>query len=130
MKKLENRLKTLNKQKLIGNLSKGLIFVFSAPAGTGKTTLVRMLKEEFSSIEESVSTTTRAPRVGEENGKDYWFVSEAEFKESIAAGEFLEHSEVFGNMYGISNKQLQKKPSRNPLQRNPLLRKPPRKPPL
>ena len=88
---------------------KGLLFVLSAPAGTGKTTLMHRLKKEFDCVEESVSSTTRAPRVGEENGKDYWFVTEAEFKESLAKGEFLEHAEVFGKLYGISKKQLQKK---------------------
>lgn len=98
-----------SKQNLLGNFSKGLIFVVSAPAGTGKTTLIRMLKEEFSCIEESVSSTTRAPRAGEVNGKDYWFVSEEEFKESIANNEFLEHSEVYGKLYGIGKKQLQEK---------------------
>ena len=97
------------KQQPLGNFSKGLVFVLSAPAGTGKTTLVSMLKEEFSCIEESVSSTTRNSRVCEEDGRDYFFVTHEEFQKSLVNEEFLEYSEVFGNLYGISKKQLQQK---------------------
>lgn len=89
-------------QKLLGNLSKGYVFVISAPAGTGKTTLVRMLAQEFSCVWESVSCTTRPPRPGEVNGKDYFFLSKAEFEEKIRHGDFLEYAEVFGYYYGTS----------------------------
>lgn len=88
--------------KLLGNLSKGLLFVISAPAGTGKTTLVKMLKKEFSCIVESISYTTREPRREEEDDVDYYFVSEDEFKEKIKEGELLEYAKVFNNYYGTS----------------------------
>lgn len=87
---------------LIGNVKRGLVFVLSAPAGTGKTTLVSMLAQEFSSVVASVSYTTRQPRAGEIEGAHYHFISDAEFKRLQAAGEFLEHVELYGNYYGTS----------------------------
>ena len=87
-------------EKLLGTLKKGLVFVISAPAGTGKTTLVRMLVDEFSVVKESVSCTTRPPRPGEIAEKDYDFLNKATFEAEVAAGEFLEHAEVFGTHYG------------------------------
>jgi guanylate kinase len=89
-------------EKVLGNLSKGLLFVLSAPAGTGKTTLVRMLRSEFPCVTESISCTTRPPRPNEVAGKDYHFLSEEEFQEKIAAGDFLEYAKVFGFHYGTS----------------------------
>lgn len=89
-------------QKLVGNLRKGFIFVLSAPAGTGKTTLVRMLSQEFPCIVESISCTTRPVRLGEENGKDYHFLAKEEFETMIRHGDFLEYAEVFGYYYGTS----------------------------
>lgn len=86
--------------RLIGNLSEGLLFVISAPAGTGKTTLVHMLCEEFSCVKESTSCTTRKPRPGEVNGLHYTFLSEEEFKLKIKQGAFLEYAQVFGHFYG------------------------------
>jgi len=76
----------------------------SAPAGTGKTTLLRMLLDEFPNVVESISCTTRPPRSGEEEGEHYHFLSDAEFDRQIKAGEFLEHAEVFGIRYGTSQK--------------------------
>jgi len=90
------------KPKILGNLNHGLAFVISAPAGTGKTTLVGMLKKEFPCIVESVSYTTRKPRANEVNGQDYFFISEEEFKEKIKKKDFLEYAEVFGHHYGTS----------------------------
>lgn len=87
-------------QKLLGNLSRGLLFIVSAPAGTGKTTLVRILTQRFPSVIESVSYTTRLPRAGEENGKDYFFTTDEEFEEKKKKGDFLESAEVFGRKYG------------------------------
>lgn len=84
----------------------GIIFVVSAPAGTGKTTLVRMLQDEFPNVIESVSYTTRSPRAQEIPGKDYYFITHQEFKQKIAAGEFLEYAEVFGQFYGTSRNFL------------------------
>ncbi len=96
-------------EKLLGNLNKGQIFILSAPAGTGKTTLVRMLTEEFDSVVESVSCTTRAPRTGEISGVDYHFLTIDEFNTRIQHGDFLEHAEVFGNMYGTSREFVLKR---------------------
>lgn len=89
-------------QKLLGNLPLGFVFVLSAPAGTGKTTLVRMLSQEFPCIVESVSCTTRPPRPGEIEGKDYYFLSQKEFEEKVREGDFLEYAEVFSYHYGTS----------------------------
>lgn len=87
-------------------MKKGIIFVVSAPAGTGKTTLVRMLQDEFPNVIESISFTTRQPRSQEIPGKDYYFISHQEFKQKIEEGEFLEHAKVFGQYYGTSKKFL------------------------
>jgi guanylate kinase len=95
-------------QKLLGNLSKGFVFVISAPAGTGKTTLVRMLSQEFPCIYESISCTTRPPRPGEIDGKDYHYLTRSEFEEKIYQGEFLEYAEVFGYYYGTSRAHVLK----------------------
>lgn len=83
-------------------MKKGLLFVVSAPAGTGKTTLVRMLLEEFNRVVESISFTTRAPRPDEIAGRDYHFISPQEFENKIAEGEFLEFAKVFDHYYGTS----------------------------
>jgi guanylate kinase len=94
--------------KILGNLSKGRLFVLSAPAGTGKTTLARMASSEFSCVVESVSFTTRKPRPGEVEGYDYFFVSKETFHEFKERGEFLEHAEVFEHHYGTSQQFVQK----------------------
>lgn len=80
----------------------GTLFIFSAPSGAGKTSLVKALLGCTSHIGVSVSHTTRAPRPGEENGKDYHFVSVAEFQRMIGEAAFLEHAQVFDNFYGTS----------------------------
>jgi len=87
---------------MLGNFLNGFVFVLSAPAGTGKTTLVRMLSQEFDCIVESVSYTTRPPRSNEIDGKDYFFISEKEFESKIKKGDFLEYAKVFGYNYGTS----------------------------
>ena len=93
---------------LIGNLKRGLAFVISAPAGTGKTTLVRMLMEEFPShVKQSISCTTRSPRKGEIEGKDYYFLTEEVFQEKAEQGEFLEQATVFGHKYGMLRKTVE-----------------------
>jgi guanylate kinase len=98
-------------EKLLGNLAEGIVFVVSAPAGTGKTTLVRMLTEEFGAVVESVSCTTRAPRAEEVAGKDYHFLTQEEFKKRIQDNDFLEYAEVFGNWYGTSRQYVKEKQS-------------------
>lgn len=82
--------------------STGTLYVFSAPSGAGKTSLVKALLEKTDAIGVSVSHTTRAPREGEINGKDYNFVSQEVFKELIEQNAFLEHAQVFDNFYGTS----------------------------
>lgn len=89
-------------QSMLSNFLPGFVFVLSAPAGTGKTTLIRMLSNEFESIVESVSYTTRPPRSNEIDGKDYFFISEKEFESKIKEGDFLEYAKVFGYNYGTS----------------------------
>ncbi len=83
-------------------MNKGHIFVVTAPSGAGKTSLVRALLEADRQVQLSISYTTRAPRPGEENGKDYHFVGEKTFLEMLTRGDFLESAEVYGNRYGTS----------------------------
>lgn len=90
---------------LLGD-QKGLIFIISAPAGTGKTTLVDKLLKEFPSIIAGVSYTTRQPRKGEINGVHYHFISEMEFKAKISAGDFVEYVKLYGNYYGTSQQWI------------------------
>lgn len=95
--------------KVLGNLKKGLIFVLSAPAGTGKTTLVRMLTAEFpEAVVESISFTTRSIAAGEVQGRDYFFVSAEEFQQKLKEGEFLESARVFQHNYGTSKAEVEK----------------------
>lgn len=96
-------------QNLLGHRKEGMAFVISAPAGTGKTTLVKMLTEEFLDIVESVSFTTRAPREGEVDGKHYRFVSTDTFERLIQEGEFLEYVRLYGSYYGTSLKWVREK---------------------
>ena len=77
----------------------GILFVISAPSGGGKSTLLKMLSGEPHLVY-SISCTTRAPRPGEVNGRDYHFLRVPEFEKRISAGEFLEHAQVHGNYYG------------------------------
>lgn len=79
---------------------RGLMLVLSSPSGAGKTTLSRKLLDSDGAIAMSVSATTRAPRKGEEEGRDYFFVSQTRFEEMVQAGDFLEHATVFDNRYG------------------------------
>ena len=80
----------------------GRLFIISAPAGTGKTTLVHQLTEQLPNVVRSVTCTTRAPRPGEVNGKDYYFLTEEEFQKKVKAGDFLEHATIYGYHYGTS----------------------------
>ena len=80
--------------------SRGLLFIVSAPAGAGKTTLVERLVDETPHLKMSRSYTSRGARHGESDGVDYNFVERHRFEAMIAAGEFLEWAEVFGNLYG------------------------------
>lgn len=79
---------------------KGLLLILSSPSGAGKSTLTRMLMGWDATMRFSVSATTRAPRPGEQDGREYYFRTRAEFEAMVADGQMLEHAEVFGNLYG------------------------------
>lgn len=81
-------------------LRRGMLVILSSPSGAGKSTLSRRLMAWDPTLSFSVSATTRPPRPGEVDGRDYHFRSRAEFEAMVAAGEMLEHAEVFGNLYG------------------------------
>lgn len=87
---------------------KGAILILSGPSGCGKSTLLKNVYKEISDYYFSISTTTREPRVGEEDGVDYLFVKREEFEEDIKNGHFLEWAEVHGNYYGTSLKPINK----------------------
>lgn len=84
----------------------GNLYVVAAPSGAGKTTLVRMLLESESAVHLSISFTTRSPRPGEQNGREYHFIDAETFRGMIDRHEFLEWAEVHGNFYGTSKKSI------------------------
>jgi guanylate kinase len=84
----------------LGVARRGLMLVLSSPSGAGKTTLSRLLLERDPMIDLSTSVTTRPPRPGEVNGRDYHFIDRAQFDAMVANGELLEWAQVFGNLYG------------------------------
>ena len=79
---------------------KGLLLILSSPSGAGKSTLAKRLMAWDDTLRFSVSATTRAPRPGEADGREYYFKTRDQFETMVAAGEMLEHAEVFGNLYG------------------------------
>jgi len=85
---------------------RGLMFILSSPSGTGKTTIARRLLDEDAEIRLSVSATTRAPRPGEVDGQDYYFVSSDEFDRMVAESAFYEWAHVFGNRYGTPKSHI------------------------
>ena len=88
---------------------RGVLFVFSGPSGVGKGTLKAKLFEEFADrIAYSVSATTRGPREGEVDGKDYFFISRQEFERRVKNNQFLEHAEFAGNCYGTPRAYVEK----------------------
>ena len=88
---------------------RGVLFVFSGPSGVGKGTLKAKLFEEFADqIAYSVSATTRGPREGEVDGRDYFFISRQEFERRVKNNEFLEHAEFAGNCYGTPRAYVEK----------------------
>jgi len=87
-------------------MHKGAILVLSGPSGAGKSTIINGASKEIGEYYFSISTTTRAPRAGEEEGVDYFFVTKESFEEDIKAGNFLEYAQVHGNYYGTSLKPV------------------------
>jgi len=89
-----------------------LVIIISAPSGTGKTSICRHIFRQFPDIRFSVSYTTRRPRSGEVDGRDYHFVTEAAFKEKVQNGEFAEWAENYGHFYGTSRQVVEEIRSR------------------
>ena len=85
------------------------VFVITGPSGVGKGTLIRTLRERLPELALSVSATTRAPRPGEEDGVDYWFLSDADFSRRVDAGEFVEHAIYSGRRYGTLRSELERR---------------------
>ncbi len=91
-------------------MKKGKVIILVAPSGGGKTTLARRLFKDFEELKFSVSATTRPPRKGEVDGKHYYFLSDDDFKQKVAAGEFLEWEEFYGGKkYGTLRSEVDKK---------------------
>lgn len=88
---------------------RGILFIISAPSGTGKTTLCKQLTANLPDLWHSVSYTTRKPRPGEEHGREYYFIDEQPFQEMIDRNEFVEWARVYGNLYGTPWKSLTEK---------------------
>lgn len=88
-------------------INKGSLLVISGPSGCGKSSLLKELYKSIQNYYFSISTTTRAPREGEKNGVDYYFVSKEEFEADIKEGNFLEYANVHGNYYGTSLKPIE-----------------------
>jgi guanylate kinase len=90
----------------------GTLYVISAASGAGKTSLVNAVLQQVSDLEVSVSHTTRAPRKGEVDGVNYYFIDKEKFEAMVAAGDFFESALVFGNMYGTSRQHIQQQLSK------------------
>ena len=82
------------------------VYIISAPSGSGKSTLVNRVRLIVPGLKFSISYTTRAPRAGEQNGREYYFVPRTEFEEMVRKNEFLEYADVFGNYYGTARRFL------------------------
>jgi len=84
----------------------GILFVVSAPSGAGKTTLCKGITDSLENLTHSISYTTRKPRLGETDGRDYYFVTADRFRDMVQAGDFAEYAEVHANLYGTSKRVL------------------------
>lgn len=104
---MSSKVKELGLSKPLSHTTpKGTLFVVSSPSGGGKGTLIRHVLAVVPNLSYSVSYTTRAPRLGEVDGREYFFVNRAAFEEMIAADEFLEWAFVHGNFYGTTRTQI------------------------
>ncbi|QPJ65756.1 MAG: guanylate kinase [Candidatus Nitrohelix vancouverensis] len=92
----------------INGAKKGIPFIISAPSGTGKTSTCKLLRAKLPELKFAVSHTTRAKRNGEEEGLDYYFISEETFKQKISNGDFLEWAQVHNNFYGTAIDAIEK----------------------
>ena len=91
---------TINKNESLIRQQQGNLFVVSGPSGVGKGTVIGLMLKKVSGIKKSVSATTRKPRLGEQNGIDYFFKSKEEFRQMIDQRDFMEWAEFAGNFYG------------------------------
>ncbi|MBQ2469372.1 MAG: guanylate kinase [Clostridia bacterium] len=89
-------------------MRKGLIFIISGPAGSGKGTVVNIIRSRTSNVGVSVSATTRSPRPGEADGVSYHFISREKFEELLATGEIIEHTEYCSNLYGTMRSEVER----------------------
>jgi guanylate kinase len=93
--------------KFFYSMTKGKAIIFSAPSGSGKTTIVKHLLSKYDMLDFSISATSRAPRGNEVNGREYFFLSRAEFKKKIQQNEFIEYEEVYnGDYYGTLKSEI------------------------
>ena len=88
-------------------MTKGILYIISAPSGAGKSSLVREIVGKLDDVVVSVSHTTRPMREGEVDGQDYHFIDESRFNAMVEQGDFLEHAQVFGNYYGTSKQSIE-----------------------
>jgi guanylate kinase len=88
-------------------VTKGILYIISAPSGAGKSSLVRAIVHKLADVVVSVSHTTRPMREGEVDGQDYHFIDESRFSAMVEQGDFLEHAQVFGNYYGTSKQSIE-----------------------
>ena len=93
-------------------MNRGLLIVVSGASGTGKGTVCKKILDDMPEVAYSISATTRAPRPGEVDGKEYYFISRDEFKAWIADGKFLEYAEVYGNFYGTPLNKIRERLNR------------------
>lgn len=96
-------------QKLLKKARKPspFLLVLSAPSGGGKTTVCNRLLQRLPWLKRAVTATTRKPRAGEQDGRDYWFLTQAEFRRRVAEGGFFEYAQVHGNYYGTPRKEVE-----------------------
>ncbi len=104
---MSSRVKELETSRTVSHAaSRGTLFVVSSPSGGGKGTIIRHVLDVVENLRYSVSYTTRAPRLGEVDGREYFFVNRETFEEMVAAREFLEWACVHGNLYGTAKNQI------------------------
>lgn len=104
---MSSRVKELETSRTVSPAtSRGTLFVVSSPSGGGKGTIIRHVLDVVENLRYSVSYTTRAPRLGEVDGREYFFINRETFEEMVAAGEFLEWACVHGNLYGTAKNQI------------------------